>query len=82
MPHVRSLYRWEGKIEDDAESLLILKTREDLVAALEKALLEIHPYDTPELLSLPVDHGAERYLDWVADVTGPPPNAHEDMSEA
>ncbi len=82
MPGVRSLYRWEGEIKDDAECLLILKTREDLVAALEEALLEIHPYDTPELLSLPVEHGAERYVDWIADVTGPPPNAREDTNEA
>ncbi len=82
MPGVRSLYRWEDEIRDDAECLLILKTREDLVAALEEALLEIHPYETPELLSLPVEHGAERYLDWVAGVTGPPPNACEDTNEA
>ena len=82
VPGVRSLYRWEGEIKDDAECLLILKTREDLVPALEAALLEIHPYDTPELLSLPVEHGAERYVDWIADVTGPPPNAREDTHEA
>jgi periplasmic divalent cation tolerance protein len=82
VPGVRSIYRWEGEIQDAAESLLILKTREDLVPALEKALLEIHPYDTPELLSLPVEHGAERYLDWIADVTEPPQNTPQDTSEA
>lgn len=62
---VRSLYRWEGHIHDDAEDLLIIKTRSSLVDDLIVAIGSIHPYDTPEVIALPVTHGNQGYLDWV-----------------
>lgn len=65
VPGVRSLYLWKGKVEDDREWLMVLKTDEAHYAALEAKLLELHPYDTPEVLALPVQAGAPAYLDWL-----------------
>lgn len=70
VPAIRSIYSWEGEICDDGEALLIVKTRRDLFERLDERLREVHPYDTPELLAVPVEKGAESYLSWVADVTG------------
>ena len=68
---VSSHYRWNGKLEKDEESLLILKTTREQVAGIDAALKELHPYDVPELLSLPVEEGADAYLRWVREETGP-----------
>lgn len=68
---VSSRYRWKGKLEKDEESLLILKTTREHFAGIDAALKELHPYDVFELLSLPVEEGAEAYLRWVSEETGP-----------
>jgi len=65
VPGVRSLYRWEGRIADDAEALLVMKTTESHVAAVIEAVHNVHPYDVPEVLALAVDAGSPPYLDWV-----------------
>jgi periplasmic divalent cation tolerance protein len=67
---VRSVYRWQGQVEDDAESLLMIKTTHDGFAALEAAVVELHPYTCPEVLALPVDRGYAPYLRWLADEVG------------
>lgn len=66
LPGATSIYRWEGKIEEESEVLGVIKTTAAAYAALEAAILELHPYETPELLALPVDRGAEKYLRWIA----------------
>ena len=66
VPAIRSIYRWEGKVQDDAEALLVLKTERRLVPALKARLPELHPYQVPELLVLPVEDGLAPYLEWVA----------------
>lgn len=66
MPGLRSIYRWEGKVHDEAEALAVIKTTRAAYPALEAVLLEAHPYDTPEVLALPVAAGSEAYLSWVA----------------
>ena len=66
---VRSIYRWEGKVCDDGESLLVIKTARDRVAALERRLVEIHPYSVPEVIALPVTSGHDPYLRWVLGET-------------
>ena len=71
MPEVRSLYRWRGKIEDETESLLIMKTKRARTEELIECLEEAHPYEVPEVLVLPVEAGSEPYLDWVLKETGP-----------
>lgn len=65
VPGVRSLYRWEGKIADEQEAVVILKTRSGCMGALEKAFSELHPYKVPELLVLSVEGGLDKYLGWI-----------------
>jgi len=62
---IRSIYRWQGKVEDEAESLMIIKTTLSHYAELETWLREHHPYDVPEILALPVVTGSEPYLAWL-----------------
>ena len=62
---VVSRYRWQGKLERDEESLLVIKCDESRVEDLIASLAELHPYDVPELLSLPVEKGNPAYVDWV-----------------
>jgi periplasmic divalent cation tolerance protein len=69
LPGVRSLYRWEGKIADESEVLVLLKTRAERVESLEVAFSELHPYKVPELLALPVTAGLARYLAWITEET-------------
>lgn len=66
MPGVTSIYRWKGEIEEESEVLGVIKTTAEAYPALEAAILELHPYDTPEVLALPVGQGAGKYLEWVA----------------
>ena len=65
VPGARSIYRWQGKISDEREVLLLLKTRSARVDGLQEAFKELHPYKVPELLVLSVDTGLEKYLDWI-----------------
>ncbi|MBI5195259.1 MAG: divalent-cation tolerance protein CutA [Nitrospirae bacterium] len=62
---VRSIYRWEDKIEDDAEALMIAKTQKDLFNALAKKVKELHSYSVPEIIALPIVEGSEEYLKWL-----------------
>jgi periplasmic divalent cation tolerance protein len=65
VPGARSIYRWQGKISDEREVLLLLKTRSARVEPLQAAFKELHPYKVPELLVLSVDTGLEKYLEWI-----------------
>jgi periplasmic divalent cation tolerance protein len=65
VPAIRSIYRWEGKVQDEPEALLVLKTERRLVPAVKARLPELHPYQVPELLVLPVEDGLAPYLEWV-----------------
>jgi periplasmic divalent cation tolerance protein len=62
---VESVYRWEGRIETSTEWRLIVKTRRELYAAVEGAIRELHPYDTPQIIALPIVAGSRDYLDWI-----------------
>ena len=66
---VRSIYRWQAAIQDDAEALAIIKTTADRYPALAARLAELHPYEVPEILALPVAAGHAPYLAWLADST-------------
>jgi len=66
---VESFYIWEGKLNRDAESLLLIKTTPERLETLTAALLEAHPYDVPEVVSLEITGGNARYLEWVAAMT-------------
>lgn len=69
LPGTRSLYRWEDKLADETEVVVVLKTRSGAIHGLEKAFKELHPYKVPELLAVPVSGGLERYLGWINDET-------------
>ena len=71
IPGVRSIYRWRGAVHDDSEVLVILKTATSQISALLKRAGELHPYEVPELLTLPVGEGAPAYIRWVLDEVGP-----------
>ena len=64
---MRSIYSWEGKIQEDAEVILIAKTREALVPELTEKVKELHSYDCPCIVSLPVSGGNKAFLDWIAE---------------
>ncbi|MGH9345521.1 MAG: divalent-cation tolerance protein CutA [Terriglobia bacterium] len=71
---VRSIYRWEGKIKNDREFLLVIKTKRKLFRAVKDAVLKIHSYTTPEIIALPVIEGSTAYLLWIdASLTKPAP---------
>ena len=67
IPSVESIYSWEGEIQQDNEILAIFKVREDGYDRLEKALLAIHPYDTPEIIGIPAGKVEKAYLTWVRE---------------
>jgi len=69
IPRIESHYRWKGKLEKSAESLIVFKTRARRLEKLEKLVLENHPYDTPEFVALKLSGGNGRYLDWLARET-------------
>lgn len=73
VPGVRSIYRWRGRIEDAGEVLCVLKTAADRLPALIAALGELHPYEVPEIIALPIVTGSAAYLEWLAAETAPPP---------
>ncbi|HEX3893887.1 MAG TPA: divalent-cation tolerance protein CutA [Terracidiphilus sp.] len=65
IPSVQSVYRWQGKVEDATETLLLIKTGADQLPALETRLHELHSYQTPEYLVLPSSGGSSGYLAWM-----------------
>lgn len=69
-PNVRSIYRWENKVADEKEAVVILKTRSACLDSLKIAFDELHPYKLPELLVIPVAAGLPKYLQWIAGETG------------
>ena len=69
LPGARSLYRWEGQVADEPETVLLLKTRSAALPALEGAFADLHPYKVPELLALKADAGLEKYVAWIHSET-------------
>lgn len=69
IPGLRSFYTWQGKLEDDAEQQLFIKTRAELYDKVEAWLKEHHPYDEPEVLALPIAAGSKSYLKWLHEQT-------------
>lgn len=64
-PGARSMYRWQGKVADEREVVVMLKTRSARLDSLRTAFGELHPYKVPELLALPVEGGLDKYLEWI-----------------
>ncbi len=70
IPTIESVYLWKGNIEEDSESLLIAKTKVSNVASIIKKVKEIHSYDIPCILAIPIIQGSEDYLEWLESEIG------------
>lgn len=70
LPGVTSFYRWEGRLHEDAEVLLIAKTHGARLPSLQEEVKAIHPYQVPEVIVLPVLYGFEAYLNWIGESVG------------
>ena len=69
---ITSIYRWKGKIETAGEWLCLIKSREENYGAVEQAIRSLHPYETPEIIAVPVTAGSRDYLDWLrGELTAP-----------
>ena len=62
---VKSIYKWESKLENDQEWRLILKSIQSNFELIEKIILDLHPYDVPQVISFNIDNGSKEYLDWI-----------------
>ena len=71
LPGARSIYEWEGKMEDAGEVLVLFKTTGPTYAKLEKRLRKLHPYDTPEIVAIEAGAASKDYAAWVAGATQP-----------
>lgn len=67
---VTSIYRWEGQVQEDAEVLLIIKTRRARFDALAERVTALHPYDVPEVIACDITAGNANYLKWIEETTG------------
>jgi periplasmic divalent cation tolerance protein len=65
VPGVESVYRWEGRVEHDAEWLLMCKTESERFAEIERAILRAHSYSTPEIVAIAIEDGSKAYLAWL-----------------
>uniref|UniRef100_A0A8C5RZ57 CutA divalent cation tolerance homolog n=1 Tax=Laticauda laticaudata TaxID=8630 RepID=A0A8C5RZ57_LATLA len=71
LPRVTSIYRWQGAVEEDAEVLLMIKTRSSRVPALAEFVRSVHPYEVAEVISVPIQQGNPPYLRWVEEAVAP-----------
>ncbi len=71
LPPIESVYRWQGKVERQAEVLLIAKTVEAKFDYLEREVGALHSYETPEIVAVPITAGSERYLQWLTASVSP-----------
>ena len=67
LPPITSVYRWHGDVTREEERMLLMKTRADRFPALRDLLLEIHPYEVPEVIAVPIAAGSDAYLKWLDD---------------
>lgn len=77
IPNIMSVYEWEGRLNEDAEYLLMIKTTTEKVNELSKFVCENHPYSVAEVISVKIENGNPSYLDWVTKSVVKPPNKNE-----
>ncbi|MEW6113764.1 MAG: divalent-cation tolerance protein CutA [Thermodesulfobacteriota bacterium] len=71
VPEIRSIYFWDGRVCDETERLMVMKTRTDLFPRVQDAVKKLHPYQLPEIIALPIVQGLPAYLAWIDDYTQP-----------
>ena len=69
IPSIKSVYRWQGKVEKSKEQLLFIKTKTGLFEKVEKAIKENHSYEVPEIVAVPINNGSKEYFEWIENVT-------------
>jgi len=69
LPGVKSIYRWEGRLQEDDEVLCLIKTRPAVFDRARARILALHPYEVPEIIAFSVDDGSAAYLDWLKKAT-------------
>ena len=69
IPKIESIYRWQGSIEEDDECVLLAKTTDKNVDNVIQRIKELHSYDVPDIVAIPIAHGFKEYLDWVEEAT-------------
>lgn len=67
LPEVESIYYWDGKVQNDSEFLLMIKSHFDKFDRVEEEILKVHTYDVPEIIAIPIVKGSEKYLAWLKD---------------
>jgi len=67
LPKIKSVYRWQGKVEQDNEYLLLIKTLETQFQPVKERIQELHSYDVPEVIALNIQQGNKEYLDWISN---------------
>ena len=67
--NMKSIFRWEGKVSEEEECLMILKTKMPIFKDLEKTIIAQHSYEVPEIIALPIEAGSQTYLSWIYDMT-------------
>jgi len=65
VPGVQSVYRWQGQVEKAGELLLLIKARTEAFAAVRDCIIELHPYELPEVIAVTIDQGLKTYLEWI-----------------
>ena len=65
IPHIESIYRWQGEMESSAEWLLLIKTTHQKFASVQDAIRRLHSYDLPECIAIAIEDGSSAYLDWI-----------------
>jgi periplasmic divalent cation tolerance protein len=67
LPSIESIYRWQGQVESAHEVLLLVKTLRERFSELQRRIIQLHSYDTPEIIAVPIADGLEKYLAWVGE---------------
>lgn len=70
LPGIQSVYQWQGKIEHDAELLLLIKTWHEIFPALEQTIQQHHPYELPEIIAVSIEAASAAYLEWIDNSVG------------
>lgn len=70
VPGITSIYQWQGERQQGTETLMVIKTRQDRYMAIQNRIKGLHPYELPEIISVPIHKGLPQYLQWVDDTTG------------
>ena len=71
LPEINSIYTWKGEVQEEKEVLMIIKTTAQRFPELQAKVVDIHPYDVPELIAMPISRGLPAYLEWLVDTVHP-----------